>query len=39
VQIFTITDGLAPEEIEMYVTYPVEAAMTGLPSTAPSNYD
>ncbi len=32
VQIFTITDGLAPEEIEMYVTYPVEAAMTGLPS-------
>ncbi|MCF6252307.1 MAG: CusA/CzcA family heavy metal efflux RND transporter [Methylococcaceae bacterium] len=31
VQIFTITDGLAPEEIEMYVTYPVEAAMTGLP--------
>lgn len=32
VQIFTITDGLAPEEIEMYVTHPVEAAMTGLPS-------
>ncbi len=31
VQVFTITDGLAPEEIEMYVTYPVEAAMTGLP--------
>ncbi|TXL21334.1 CusA/CzcA family heavy metal efflux RND transporter [Methylococcaceae bacterium HT2] len=31
VQIFTITEGLAPEEIEMYVTYPVEAAMTGLP--------
>jgi cobalt-zinc-cadmium resistance protein CzcA len=32
VQIFTITEGLAPEEIEMYVTYPVEAAMTGLPA-------
>ncbi len=31
VQIFTLTEGLAPEEIEMYVTYPVEAAMTGLP--------
>ena len=30
VQIFTVTEGLAPEEIEMYVTYPVEAAMTGL---------
>jgi len=29
VQVFTITEGLAPEEIEMYVTYPVEAAMTG----------
>ena len=32
VQIFTETEGLAPEEIEMYVTYPVEVAMTGLPS-------
>jgi len=31
VQVFTITEGLAPEEIERYVTYPVEAAMTGLP--------
>jgi cobalt-zinc-cadmium resistance protein CzcA len=31
VQIFTVTEGLAPEEIEKYVTYPVEAAMTGLP--------
>ncbi len=32
VQVFTITEGLAPEEIEMYVTYPVEASMTGLPN-------
>ena len=31
VQVFTITEGLAPEEIERYVTYPVEASMTGLP--------
>lgn len=31
VQIFTETEGLAPEEIEMYVTFPVEVAMTGLP--------
>jgi len=31
VQVFTVTDGLAPNEIEMYVTYPLEAAMTGLP--------
>ena len=31
VQVFTITEGLAPEEIEKYVTYPIEAAMTGLP--------
>ena len=31
VQVFTVTSGLAPEEIEKYVTYPVEAAMTGLP--------
>ncbi|MEN8219573.1 MAG: CusA/CzcA family heavy metal efflux RND transporter [Pseudomonadota bacterium] len=31
VQIFTETDGLAPEEIEKYVTYPVETAMNGLP--------
>jgi cobalt-zinc-cadmium resistance protein CzcA len=31
VQIFTETEGLAPEEIEKFVTYPVEASMTGLP--------
>lgn len=31
VQVFTVTEGLAPQEIEKYVTYPVEAAMTGLP--------
>ncbi len=31
VQIFTVTEGLAPEEVEKYVTFPVEAAMTGLP--------
>ncbi len=31
VQIFTVTEGLAPEEIEKYVTYPVEVSMNGLP--------
>ncbi len=31
VQIFTVTEGLAPEEVEKYVTFPVEAAMAGLP--------
>jgi len=31
VQVFTITEGLAPEEIETYVTYPIETVMNGLP--------
>ncbi|MBT7311520.1 efflux RND transporter permease subunit [bacterium] len=31
VQVFTVTEGLAPEEIEKFITYPVEVAMTGLP--------
>jgi cobalt-zinc-cadmium resistance protein CzcA len=31
VQIFTTTEGLAPEEVEKYITYPEEAAMAGLP--------
>lgn len=31
VQIFTETEGLAPEEVEKYITYPIEAAMNGLP--------
>jgi cobalt-zinc-cadmium resistance protein CzcA len=31
VQVFTVTEGLAPEEIEKYVTFPVEVAMNGLP--------
>ncbi len=31
VQVFTVTKGLAPEEVERYVTYPLEVAMNGLP--------
>lgn len=31
VQVFTVTEGLAPQEIESFVSYPVERAMTGLP--------
>ena len=31
VQVFTETEGLSPEEVERYVTYPIETAMSGLP--------
>ena len=31
VQVFTETEGLAPEEVERYITYPIEVAMNGLP--------
>ena len=31
VQVFTETEGLSPEEVERYVTYPIERAMSGLP--------
>ena len=31
VQVFVETEGLAPEEVEKYVTYPIEVAMSGMP--------
>ncbi|MCB9960845.1 MAG: efflux RND transporter permease subunit [Hyphomonas sp.] len=31
VEIFTETEGLSPEEVERYVTFPIETAMSGLP--------
>lgn len=31
VQVFTETEGLSPEEVERYVTYPIETTMSGLP--------
>ena len=34
VRIYTTTEGLAPEEVEQLITYPVEVAMTGLPDVA-----
>ena len=32
VQVFTETQGLSPEDVEKYVTYPIEAVMNGLPN-------
>ena len=32
VQVFTITEGLAPEEVEKYITFPVEVSMNGIPN-------
>lgn len=31
VQVFTTTEGISPEDVEKYVTFPVETAMNGLP--------
>ncbi len=34
VQVFVETEGLAPEEVEKYVTYPLESTMNGIPGIA-----
>ncbi|KJS28053.1 MAG: efflux RND transporter permease subunit [Hyphomonas sp.] len=34
VQIFTETEGLSPEEVERYVSFPIETAMSGLPKVS-----
>jgi len=34
VQIITVTPGLAPEEIEKLVTYPIEVSMNGIPGVS-----
>ena len=34
VQVFTTTEGISPEDVEKYVTFPVETAMNGLPGLA-----
>ncbi|MEW5821767.1 MAG: CusA/CzcA family heavy metal efflux RND transporter [Cyanobacteriota bacterium] len=32
VQVFTETEGLSPEDVEKYVTYPIETTFNGLPN-------